>query len=231
MAFIGDELPLAIEHAGFAPDRVKVWTCTGGERDGCRAIWFKPTMKIDDDRFLSDEQKQEAELPEHRDKHRIAIFHDAPIAADLASALMGALLRHELEHARQFDVAGVTTLDIHDNLLQPAIQRMAGGLPGSAVFYNFTPLEMDANAAAAQYQRDHHRDAVDAILVSDQSQLARALMPPNDPSTLLTRTVACLYLFRDVCEAMTGRVPFDKRLDAYDKRAGQIWRELDDVAA
>jgi hypothetical protein len=30
---------------------------------------------------------------------------------------------------------------------------------------------------------------------------------------------------------MTGRVPFDKRLDAYDKRAGQIWRELDDVAA
>jgi hypothetical protein len=72
---------------------------------------------------------------------------------------------------------------------------MAAGLPGSAVFYNFTPLEMD------------------------------------DPSTLLTRTVACLYLFRDVCEAMTGRVPFDKRLDAYDKRAGQVWRELDDVAA
>lgn len=200
MAFIGDELPLAIEHAGFAPDRVKVWTCTGGERDGCRAIWFKPTMKIDDDRFLSDEQKQEAELPEHRDKHRIAIFHDAPIAADLASALVGALLRHELEHARQFDVAGVTTLDIHETFYSQRSSAWRGACraaPCSTTSrrWRWTPTQrrLSTNAITTVTR------STPSWLVTSRNSLERSCLPTTPAHCSREPSRAC------ICSAMYAK--------------------------
>jgi hypothetical protein len=144
-------------------------------------------------------------------------------------AVVGAMLGHELEHARQQEAVGNDAFDIDDQFLDRAIRLRVGGLPGGTELYNLKPMELDANAAAAMYLRKCHPGHVDAILDGPFAGLARSLTPPEDPATLLTRTVACLFLFRDVCERdVEGRdIKFAQFLRPYDKKASELWEALD----
>jgi len=175
----------------------------------------------------------EALAEEVRPLHRIAFFqdfdaNDGRLEASRV-AVAGALLRHELEHARQYDAVGSDTFDIDDQFLDHAIRQRVGGLPSGTDLYNFKPMELDANAAAAMYLRDHHPEHLDAILKGPHASLARSLTPPETPETLLERTVACLFLFRDICDrnAAKSGIEFWKHLKVYDSRAAELWRALD----
>jgi len=53
------------------------------------------------------------------------------------------------------------------------------------------------------------------------------LTGPEDPATLLTRTVCFLYTHRDLCRQTSGDIPFEQRLAVYDKRAGTLWKKLE----
>ena len=139
---------------------------------------------------------------------------------------MGAMLRHELEHARQQDTCGDEVIDIDDQFLDRAVRIKVGGLPGGSDLYNQKPMEQDANAAAAMYLREHHSAQVDAILRGRCAPLARSNTPSESLDTLLARTVAYLFQFRDICERETGDVEFAKRLDVYHKGGGRLWRAL-----
>lgn len=223
----------AVEHAGFAETDVSLWLCTGYDVDNERpgAVYYKPHLEIEDDRFLTAAEKQEAESDAYRQRHRVGIFEDFRCREDdLGKTLlpvMGAMLRHELEHARQQAACGDDVLDIDDQFLDRALRIKAGGLRSSTDLYNQKPIEQDANAAAALYLREYHVDHVDAILRGPCAQLARSNTPPESLGTLLARTVACLFQFRDICVRDTGDIAFAKRLDVYDKRAGRLWRELE----
>jgi hypothetical protein len=222
----------AVTDAGFADDDVALWLCSGYPADDERsgACYYKPLLAIDDDRFLRPEQKAEAESNDYWERHRVVIFEDFRAEEDdLGDALVpviGAHLRHELEHARQQVACGNDVLDL-DDFLDRAIRLKAGGLPGSTDLYNLKPMEQDANAAAAMYLRTHHPEHVGAILTGPCPQLARSHTPPEAHDTLLARTVACLFQFRDICDADTGEVAFWKRLHACNKRAGVLWRQLE----
>jgi hypothetical protein len=87
--------------------------------------------------------------------------------------------------------------------------------------------EQDANAAAAMYLREHHADHVAAILQGPYAQLAHSNTPPESVDTLLARTVAYLFQFRDICVRETSDIDFAKRLAVYDKRAAHLWRQLE----
>jgi hypothetical protein len=222
----------AVAHAGFAADEVALWLCTGFPADQERsgACYYKPLLSIEDERFLSPGQKAEAESDAYWERHRIVLFEDFRAEEnDLGEtlvAVMGAHLRHELEHARQQAVCGNDVLDI-DDFLDRAIRLKAGGLPGSTDLYNQKPMEQDANAAAAMYLRAYHSAHVEAILRGPCPQFARSNAPSEALDTLLARTVACFFQYRDICEADSGDMPFWKRLHACDKRAGVLWRQLE----
>jgi hypothetical protein len=235
---IWTEFDRAIAHAELSPDIVRLWSCRGWADDpdphGAGGCYWRPWLEIEDEHgFFTPQQLVEAESMPFEPLHRIAVFEDfAPdrLPPDSRIAAIGAALRHELEHVRQQigcpDALGV------DQLLDQAIRVRCDGVPGGAALFNFKPIELDANAAAAAYLREHHPDHVLAILESDCSQLASSRTPPERVETLLARTVACLFLFRDVCESWCNGVPFWQHVQLRDNSgtAGSIWRELEAAA-
>lgn len=221
----------ALADAGFTREQARYWLCRGfGEiGEGTGAKWYVPAMDIDDDVFLSPEQKADAESDENHLLHRIALFEDHDQENELGDALVavvGATLRHELEHARQYEAVGKVVIDL-DGELDYIIRVKFGGLPGGAAHYNQKPLEQDANAAAAMYLRQHHPEHVQAILDGPCAHLARSNTPPESPETLLVRTVACLYQYRNLCEERSGDIRFAHRLGIIDKQAEALWNQLE----
>jgi hypothetical protein len=230
---LAEEWRRGVEHAGFSESDGHLWLCTGYSEDvqSWGACYYKPYMEIEDERFLSRAQKEEAESEPFWARHRVAIFHDFRCREnDLGETLvpvMGAMLRHELEHARQQVACGNDLLDIDDQFVDRAVGIKVGGLHGGTDLYNQKPIEQDANAAAAMYLREHHADHVDAILHGPCAQLTRSNTPPESTDTLLARTIAFLFQFRDICERDTGDIEFPKRLGTYDQRAAHLWRQLE----
>jgi hypothetical protein len=65
----------------------------------------------------------------------------------------------------------------------------------------------------------------------DGANLVRSVFPPEDPTTLMVRTVLFLFLFRDVCEAIPGEgLSFDMWLSALSADAGALWVWLEQKA-
>jgi hypothetical protein len=215
----------AVAHAGFSEQDVHLWLCQGYGLDGeqAQAAYYKPVLAIEDDRFPDEQQREEAESDEYWERHRVVIFEDFRSAEDdLGDTLlpvMGALLRHELEHARQQVHWGNTLLDIDDRFVDRAVRIKVGRIPGGTELYQCKLIEQDANAAAAMYLREYQLDHVQAIRGGPCASLARSNTPPESLDTLLARTVAFVFQFHDICERDTGELPFWKRLHAYDSHA------------
>jgi hypothetical protein len=231
-----DEWHAALAHAGLTSDRARLWLCEGADKvkEDRAAVYHPPMLRIeDDDVFLSDGQRGEAQQEDARELHRIAIFEDyRQTENDLSDTLitvMGGVLRHELQHALQQEACGSWVLEIEGTLIHNFLARRYGGLPDTMAYYNVRPMEQDANAAAAIFLRERHPEHVDAILKGPCAQLARSNTGPEAPESLVPRMVGFLYGYRDLCEAESAPVPFWKRLDMYDKRAGRLWQDLDTV--
>jgi hypothetical protein len=77
-AAVMEEWSRAVEHAGFADSNVHLWLCAGYDIDNERpgAVYYKPHLEIEDERFLTPAQKQEAESDIYWERHRVAIFED-----------------------------------------------------------------------------------------------------------------------------------------------------------
>jgi hypothetical protein len=66
------------------------------------AVWHPPgNVLVEDEQFPDPTQLDDANAPAHRNLHRIVVPAEPPDAITFA-----ALVRHELEHARQFDALG-----------------------------------------------------------------------------------------------------------------------------
>jgi hypothetical protein len=155
--------------------------------NGWEAMHWGRYVQVQEDEFLVDAQRDEANADGVLGKHRVATW-DSGRDDDMTLLIRVAALRHELEHARQWDQVGPIPFQMTwmvDDVLRVKLE----GVPGGSLFYNFKPLEQDANAAASVYvRRTRHADLVNVLARSrDHGQFARSLTPPPDPRTVRPR--------------------------------------------
>jgi hypothetical protein len=228
---INKEWPKAVRHSQIPHERLSLWRGeeTPPELRSVAAHYFAPHLPPDPPYAFSAEQYEEATSPEMAGKHRIVMHLDYDYPEDLApaaaQALIGALLRHELEHAKQVEHWGPDLFNIHDQFLYRAMGHYFGGsTPG--IYVNAMPIELDANAAASEYLCEHHPEHIESLLDSDCANLARAQVPPQPLGTLMTRTIAFLYVFRRSIEATMGETSVMSQLKPYSSEAAEVWRRL-----
>lgn len=232
--FMGGEWDRAVADAGLDPETVAYWIAdeTPDEIRDRGAMYFTPGRDPDPPYALTDEQYAEATSPEFCGRHRIVIHLDyelpAGLSDDAVKAYFAAVIRHELEHARQQQAqGGQEALEVDQNLVDPVLSHKAGGIKGGAVFYNYKPMEMDANAAAAVYVRTHYGDVVDELLETSIANMVRSNTVPEDPGSLLRRTVCFLFQFRLIAERLADPIPVAEHLRLYGgHEAAELWEFL-----
>jgi hypothetical protein len=113
--------------------------------------------------------------------HRLALWGEQPGIPDCA---LGPMLRHELEHARRWELSGTSFFDA-DDLLRGAM-RAAGGHG-----YSTLPSELEANHASAAYALRTLTDPELAELAATEEceALLAAVEPPAD---VVAATLAAL---------------------------------------
>jgi hypothetical protein len=171
---------------------------------------------------------EEANSAEVINKQRIAVYAEFDEADPLEVAILGAKLRHELRHAEQRLSACAAELFSLAELADEIARVKVGGLPGGATIYNLMPIEVDASAAAAGFLRAHHGAVVADVLRGDDAALARSNTPPEDLADLPAKTVAFMFIFREIAEdpANFANMPFDVRLEHISAAAAACWRGL-----
>ena len=233
--FIAAEWPRVVADAGFDADAVAYWiseTTPAGLRDRA-AMYFLPCKDPAPPFAFTEDQYAEATSPPFRDRHRIIVHLDYELPVELSRnakrGFVAAAMRHELEHARQADIpAGRAALEVDQNLADAILFRKVGRLEGGSSFYNYKPMEMDANAAAAIYIREHHSNAVGELLDSERvGSFVRSNTGPESPDSLLQRTICFLFQFRSIADELSGDIPFEERLRIYGgDDAADLWRQL-----
>lgn len=178
----------ALALSGLPDDNVTLVLCDA-ELDALRvgSVWMAPNIPTPLSYFFDDRGAWEraARAPiVHR--HRISFPARFPTSAT-ALARVGAILAHELHHVVEYEHGGRLGLQLQDVVEFVLAELHGSPLPGAAV--NAIPYEADADAAAARYLRSFHKEAIPAILASDDPSPARATEPPLQPTTLQQRTV------------------------------------------
>lgn len=216
----------ALQDAGFSPDRTRLYVVDAAQAsdDVTFAVWHLPGRAlVRDHEFPQPLDLRDANAPEHIDLHRVVVWRDT------TAPILGALLRHELEHARQWDALGPGIFNLYDVIKLGVLPHKAGGLAGCGGFYiNSIPAEQDANAAAAMYLESRHPEATQAIRDSEQRNLACSILPPEPVATLQARMLAYLALFPSACAAYAAAegTDFADLLDNRHSGSGAIWRAL-----
>lgn len=189
---VSDEWERVVRASGFSTEEVAYWTSdeTPEKIQDRAAMYFLPGPDPSPPFAFTDEQLKEATSDEMARRHRIMIHLDYRLPDGLGpeatKAYLAAVVRHELEHARQADAPqGRAALEIDQGIINPVLSGKAGGIKGGAEYHNMKPSEMDANAAASVYVREHYPDAVGALLDSDIGQMVRSHTGPEGPATLL----------------------------------------------
>jgi hypothetical protein len=215
----------ALADAEMPEDRVRLFV-VDAERssDHAYAVWHRPGRGlVRDHDFPQPLDVRTANAPENIDAHRIVVWRDA------TAPVVGATLRHELEHARQFDAVGVEVFDLYNLIKFGVLSHQAGGLDGCAGTYiNAIPAERDANAAASMYLRKHHPDAAQGIRNSERRNLACSILPPEPHKTLPRRMIAFIALHPSASAAYAAAEGADLAdlLERAYPGAAAIWQAI-----
>jgi hypothetical protein len=223
------EVAAALADAGYTAEQVRFYRLDHlGEDDHVGAAWYRPGMRIPDDsrNFRDDNQRAQANEDDARGTHRIIVP-----AHPTNAVIFAALLRHELEHARQFDHLRGRITDLHDFVEHDVLPEVAGSLDGcGGALINAIPTEVDCNAAASVYIAERFSEPEVQAVRDDRNrrQLACSLLPPPAFDTLPARMIAFAYIHRAAVEAHAERRGFDVRsiLRLYDG-ADDLWQLLE----
>lgn len=170
--------PLACAYAGYRPSEDAVlYVVRGDASQGNSALHVEPSSEVAAtcEWPLTSGQVTDANCAAQRAKHRVFVraFSEPFVALGR--------LRHELEHARQYDRSPEIYLFM--SFVQDAICRdfelAEPETPtASGTIYNLLPSEEDANRAAAQANLDHFGPPTedqlagpDSVLVLDPSEI------------------------------------------------------------
>ena len=103
-------------------------------------------------------------------------------------------------------------------------------LTNGSIWYQFKPIEADANAASALFLRRHYPGALDAILDTADAPLARSNTGPGDLRDLPAKTVGVMFNLREVAESPESwdglPIRFVDRLRDESPEAARIWETL-----
>jgi hypothetical protein len=224
---IQPEWEAAVADAGFEIKQVRLYPFPGERsEDGAHAFYIVPGHRVSRvPNFPDDLGAQIEDANRHLNHHRVAVWveTDAPV--------LGAKLRHELEHARQFDDFGEKLFDLND-LMSLVISHKIGGLSGGGRLYNFKPTEVDANAAAARFAWEKYGEdeATKRLEAEDEdgAALFRSHTGPASIETLPRRLLCFLGQFPDLCEleAQRQKRTFPELLDEAWPGMGTAWQTL-----
>lgn len=223
------EVTQALADAGVSRHRVRFYAVESlGADDNVGAVWYRPGMEVEaGDRHLPGAAVR-AELNDSAgiDHHRIVL----PAHPDDRITFAG-LLRHELEHARQYDALGQDVFDLQHFLECDVLPEVAGGLDGCAGgLINAIPTEIDCNAAASVYITGRFpAEDVQRLRAGPRRVLACSLLGPAPHETLIPRMVAFAFVYRAGVEALARRHGFSVGglLRSVHSEAPAIWDKLE----
>jgi hypothetical protein len=158
-----EEFELARRHAGVDAARVRLWLVNSDPfEDGPPAVTVQPGWTVEDDNPLFDATAQrEANEAVLAEIHRVAVRTGIVDGDHVAAAAVAGLMRHELEHVKQFDgEQGRARYDL-DWLADRIAAELDG--PTGVAFYRTKPAEASANAAAAAFLAERHPQARAAL--------------------------------------------------------------------
>jgi hypothetical protein len=136
-------------------------------------------------------------------KRRIAVW------VGMDDRAIAPVLRHELEHARQWQLGGGTPTFRLAAAIQRVLDACYGDLPYSGQIYNLSPHELDANGAASRFIRKLHGDEQADSLANDpqlDTGLFRRRPVPEPPDTLPTRLICHAGVWPDCTEEVFSQV-------------------------
>jgi hypothetical protein len=234
-ASIRREFELARVHSRLAPGKVRLIIATPPPEPRAEwAVWYYPGFEITGESgpLLRGNQREAANSAGQLGLHRLVVRTDLDLPRRTAVAVLAGLIRHELEHAIQWEAEGWPLFEL-DLLTDQLIDAKAGPAPRDAPLYRRKPREEDANAAAADFLRYQHPECLDNIAGDDRfAELVRSNHGPPDPGSLLVRTVCFQFLYWD----LTRHLEFEDEvsgwaelLDQTIEGAGGIWRALEDA--
>lgn len=194
------ELAVACADAGLPVDRFQVLPTQQDDEPNADAVWYRPYALVPDRVDHADSANQPGSLELHRVVVCMHRVHDI--------VTLAAVLRHEVEHARQWEAHGGRVDDLH-GLTFDVLRQVAGGIDGcGGQLINSTPVEIDCNAAASVYIRQRFQEhEVDELLRDDRRRLACSLIGPGPIDALPARMVAFLFVYRAAAEQFASGAP------------------------
>ena len=224
---IGEVWLAALEDAEIDSDNALLFPFRAvSATDGNCACYWRRGMSIDPEDVPVELNWAFVDLnqPDSIKSYRVAIGTDRSIQG------IAALLRHELEHARQFDAHGAQLRHLYDAALD-ILNIRAAGLPGGGVFYQWIPMEFDANAAAAMFVRARFSDeTINQLLLAEDPDRAAflAIASPGPIETLPERMLFFLASMSNLCDRWSEQTGWDfpGRLDSSWRGARDAWTQL-----
>jgi hypothetical protein len=202
--------------------------------EGAGAQWWAPEVSVHEPPVqleLREDDAAAADRPPLLEKHRVATAPIENLEPPLADAAFAAKLRHELEHARQWEICGPEPFMLMQ-LAREVHRRKTGGMVYGA-FLNQMPIEDDANAAASLFVRKRWPDCVDELRRHEAyGTLARAVLGPATPETLVVRMVGFLFHYRDIVRDLAGggAISESRYVGLYARSGVRAWQALCDAA-
>lgn len=165
----------ALADAAIAPDEATLFVLPGRCRPprGFGARWFFPGSDIHWSERLPMPVTERERAAREKDLHRVLLW------TGYSDVGLGWLLRHELEHARQFDVAGVGAL---------RLAKVVEQASHDPYFGQRDPIECDARAAAAQFVAGRQEEL--ARLDASERQIIASSDPPAELTSIADRVLA-----------------------------------------
>jgi hypothetical protein len=199
-------LTAACADAGVDPRTVVVWIVAAVRPPGTTPLaYLQPAGSVRADTVRVFQAVGEERASHHRLRaHRLAVWGALP---GIPEAALGPMLRHELEHARRWEVSGPGFFEA-DDLLRAAV-RAAGGEG-----YGALPSEREANAATAAYSARMLSGAQLAALRAD-GELRGLLAPEPPPEDIVAATFSALARHADPASVQALRAA----CEAWDRTA------------
>ncbi|HEY3920806.1 MAG TPA: hypothetical protein VGL76_01715 [Gaiellaceae bacterium] len=187
-----NELERAGADAALEPDSFAVWIVDASRPPRATPIaYLQPAGRVTADTVLVFRAVGAERVEPFRERaHRLALWRELP---GLPEAALGPMLRHELEHARRFELSGPAFYECDERL------RAQFG----ADSYAALPTEREANAAAAAYARR----ALTAAALEELQRVPElaGMLAAEPPADVVATTLALLGESVELAPAIVGR--------------------------
>jgi hypothetical protein len=224
---LDDAFTAACADAGMDPALVRIWFCDGDPfTPGVPpSVHYRPQYEIgeDEDSIFGEEGHRLANSEECLQLHRIAVQAGVNPSDRVAVAAGVGLIRHEVEHARQYDGSFGGELKSLDWIADVIAAHLDG--PNGASHYRSKPAEASANAAAARFLQARHPEQRGQLAGGKFAPFAAdgAVLPPK---LLAQRTVEWIHereSATDEADLFDDGLYWDERVDAEMPGASR-WR-------